>query len=209
MTALPRGETPGHSAEDPDGSEDRSPEPSDLPEDRSEDGPEDRSEDGPGGGPGLPDDADDSEAAPADDSGGPSGGGGTTGEVPVEATDAPTVTEAQAELAAQRELRERIERRKAEKAGPIAAGTGLSGTAAQLLAAVRAVESGEKTASAFYEAPAAPVKRPDSPVADHQRAHLPQPVRASPAPQEAPEEAVAAVRAVLAGAGAQIGRAHV
>ncbi|MGV9687481.1 hypothetical protein ACWDRY_33225, partial [Streptomyces cellulosae] len=54
------------------------------------------------------------------------------------------VSEAEAELAAQRLERERIERRKAERQGPIEAGTKLSGTAAELLAAVRAVESGEK-----------------------------------------------------------------
>ncbi|MYZ36591.1 DNA helicase RecD, partial [Streptomyces sp. SID4917] len=45
------------------------------------------------------------------------------------------VSEAAAELAAQRELRERIERRKAEKGGPITAGAKLSGQAADLLAA--------------------------------------------------------------------------
>ncbi|MDX2540941.1 helix-hairpin-helix domain-containing protein [Streptomyces sp. WI04-05B] len=66
-------------------------------------------------------------------------------------------SEAQAELAAQRELRERIERRKAEKQGPVASGTKLSGTAADLLAAVRAVESGEKSASAVtFRAPKSP-----------------------------------------------------
>ncbi|WP_328722592.1 ATP-dependent RecD-like DNA helicase [Streptomyces sp. NBC_00247] len=201
MTALPRGETPGHSA-DP---EDRSQEPSDLPEDRSEDrpenGPEDRSEDRPEDGPGLPDGSTDLPGGAADASEGGSGGDGAAGEPSGEAADAPTVSEAQAELAAQRELRKRIEQRKAEKAGPIAAGTGLSGTAAQLLAAVRAVESGEKTASAFYEAPAAPVARPAAPAADP-RAQLPRPVDTSSAPQEVPEEAVEAVRAVLAGAGA-------
>ncbi|MFD6424640.1 helix-hairpin-helix domain-containing protein [Streptomyces sp. NPDC060198] len=208
MTALPRGETPGHSA-DP---EDRPQEPSDLPESRSEArteaGPEVRPEDGPD----LPDDSPDlpggaagSEGVPeggsVDDSEDGAGSDGAPGAVPGEATDAPAVSEAQAELAAQRELRKRIEQRKTEKAGPIAAGTGLSGTAAQLLAAVRAVESGEKTASAFYEAPAAPATRTAAPVAD-QRAHLPRAVQAAPAPQEAPEEAVEAVRAVLAGAGA-------
>ncbi|NEB12016.1 DNA helicase RecD, partial [Streptomyces coelicoflavus] len=54
------------------------------------------------------------------------------------------VSEGEAELAAQRVERERIERRKAGKQGPIDAGGKLSGTAADLLAAVRAVESGEK-----------------------------------------------------------------
>ncbi|WP_416969132.1 helix-hairpin-helix domain-containing protein [Streptomyces sp. 4F14] len=75
------------------------------------------------------------------------GGEGEKGEA------APQLTEAQAELAAQKVERERIARRKAEKGGPISAGGKLSGTAADLLAAVRAVESGEKPASA-YAAPA-------------------------------------------------------
>lgn len=202
MTALPRGETPGHSAEDTEDTEDRS----GLPEN----GAEDRS--GlPGGGSeessGLPVDAADGSA---DDAADASTDGSETGETSEataggtgEAGDAPAVSEAQAELAAQRELRRRIEQRKAEKDGPIAAGTRLSGTAAELLAAVRAVESGEKTASAFYEAPAAPAARPAAaPAADRPRAPLPRPAPAAPVPQEAPEEAVEAVRAVLAGAGA-------
>ncbi|MEU9285618.1 helix-hairpin-helix domain-containing protein [Streptomyces sp. NPDC048275] len=70
------------------------------------------------------------------------------------------LSEAEAELAAQRLERERIERRKAEKQGPVAAGAKLSGKAADLLAAVRAVESGEKpvapVAGAFREPEAAP-----------------------------------------------------
>ncbi|MGC5413390.1 DNA helicase RecD, partial [Streptomyces sp. DT225] len=53
------------------------------------------------------------------------------------AEGAPAVSEAEAEIAAQRELRERIEKRKAEKDGPVEAGGQLSGTAADLLAAVR------------------------------------------------------------------------
>ncbi|NED12471.1 DNA helicase RecD, partial [Streptomyces sp. SID9124] len=64
------------------------------------------------------------------------------------------LSEAEAELAAQRELLERIEKRKAEKDGPIDAGGKLSGTAADLLAAVRAVESGQKPATAFFDSPA-------------------------------------------------------
>ncbi|MFF3379409.1 helix-hairpin-helix domain-containing protein [Streptomyces sp. NPDC002680] len=118
--------------------------------------------------------------------------------------DSAQPSEAEAELAAQRELRERIERRKAEKQGPIASGTKLSGTAAELMAAVRAVESGEKPAAAIaFRAPEAirptpapatrppasptPVPRPTSPVAG------------DPAP--APE-AVEAVLGVLAEGGA-------
>ncbi|MEU0073295.1 helix-hairpin-helix domain-containing protein [Streptomyces sp. NPDC006332] len=83
---------------------------------------------------------------------------GVTGKTPDAADageDAGQVSEAAAELAAQRLERERIAKRKAEKA-PIAAGTKLSGPAADLLAAVRAVESGEKpvvTAAAVVEEP--------------------------------------------------------
>lgn len=212
MTALPRGETPGHSAED---HSDLPEEHSDLPEDRSEGSSENSSEDRsspPDEGSGLPDDT--AEGAPDVPVSGSESGfedgevlEGTSGEsasggTPGEAGDAAAVSEAQAELAAQRELRKRIEQRKAEKAGPIAAGTGLSGTAAQLLAAVRAVESGEKTASGFYEAPAAPVTRPAAPAADQHRTHLPRPAQAAPAAREAPEEAVEAVRTVLTRAGA-------
>ncbi|EHN73924.1 hypothetical protein SMCF_6638, partial [Streptomyces coelicoflavus ZG0656] len=69
------------------------------------------------------------------------------------------VSEGEAELAAQRVERERIERRKAGKQGPIDAGGKLSGTAADLLAAVRAVESGEKPAAAVFGAPE-PARRP-------------------------------------------------
>ncbi|MET7985083.1 helix-hairpin-helix domain-containing protein [Streptomyces sp. NPDC005281] len=108
------------------------------------------------------------------------------------------VSEAAAELAAQRVERERIERRKAEKRAPIAAGGKLSGTAADLLAAVRAVESGEKpVATAFQEPDPAPRRAAPEPV----RRPQPVPAPAAPAPGAAPE-AVAAVRAVLAGAGA-------
>ncbi|MEL3949998.1 DNA helicase RecD, partial [Streptomyces sp. LNU-CPARS28] len=85
-----------------------------------------------------------------------SGDGGDTG-----------VSEAEAELAAQRELRARIEQRKADKKGPVAAGAKLQGTVADLLAAVRAVESGEK--------PVAPVFREPAPVAPRRPA--PEPVR--------------------------------
>ncbi|WP_079143658.1 helix-hairpin-helix domain-containing protein [Streptomyces luteocolor] len=105
------------------------------------------------------------------------------------------LSETEAEIAAQRALRERIEQRKAAKQGPIDAGTKLSGTAADLLAAVRAVESGEKpVARAFREPEPAPRKAAPSPA--------PEPVRP---PQAAPAPAartVDAVRAVLAEGGA-------
>lgn len=117
------------------------------------------------------------------------------------ASAAPELSEAQAELAAQRELRERIEQRKAAKAAPIAAGAGLSGTAADLLAAVRAVESGEKTGSAFFASPApAQAPRRTAPAAA-QPPRTPAP-QAAPAPQSASPEALDAVRAVLVEGGA-------
>ncbi|MEU8528237.1 hypothetical protein AB0C77_21980, partial [Streptomyces sp. NPDC048629] len=71
----------------------------------------------------------------------------------------PAPTEAEAELAAQREERARIERRKADKDGPVESGAKLSGKAADLLAAVRAVEAGEKSGTAFYENPAPAPRR--------------------------------------------------
>ncbi|MFE7141579.1 helix-hairpin-helix domain-containing protein [Streptomyces sp. NPDC057644] len=126
---------------------------------------------------------------------------GTTADGTGDASPAPELSEAQAELAAQRELRERIEKRKAEKAAPIAAGTGLSGTAADLLAAVRAVESGEKAGSAFFASPA-PAQAPRRPApAAAQPPRTPAPETAA-APQAASPEAVDAVRAVLVEGGA-------
>ncbi|MFE1956664.1 helix-hairpin-helix domain-containing protein [Streptomyces sp. NPDC059479] len=112
------------------------------------------------------------------------------------------VSEAAAELAAQRELRERIERRKAEKGGPIAAGAKLSGQAADLLAAVRAVESGAPVDPALLSPPtpvrtAAPAPAPVAPT----RSPAPAPAPGSAPPGAAPE-AVSGVRAVLAEGGA-------
>ncbi|MER6358270.1 helix-hairpin-helix domain-containing protein [Streptomyces sp. NPDC001634] len=105
------------------------------------------------------------------------------------------MSEAEAELAAQRVERERIERRKAEKKGPIEAGGKLTGTAADLLAAVRAVESGEKP-SAFSEPAPAP-RRPSAPEPVRRTQPEAPPLAAAPA-----AEAVSAVRAVLAEGGA-------
>ncbi|MFJ8809287.1 helix-hairpin-helix domain-containing protein [Streptomyces sp. NPDC102490] len=99
------------------------------------------------------------------------------------------VSEVEAELAAQRIERERIERRKAEKQAPIEAGGKLSGTAADLLAAVRAVESGEKPAAVFG-APE-PARRP-----------APEPVR-PPRPAPAGQAAAPAVPAGPAGPAAE------
>nr|WP_328826410.1 ATP-binding domain-containing protein [Streptomyces ureilyticus] len=108
-----------------------------------------------------------------------------------EADGASELSEAEAELAAQRGLRERIERRKAEKKGAVESGTKLSGAAADLLAAVRAVESGEKPGgSVFSEAESAPRRVAPEPV------RRPGPVTSSAA-APVPAEAVDAVRAVL------------
>ncbi|MEU6353021.1 helix-hairpin-helix domain-containing protein, partial [Streptomyces sp. NPDC047072] len=63
------------------------------------------------------------------------------------------MSEAAAELAAQRLERERIARRKAEKKAPVESGAKLSGKAADLLAAVRAVEGGGKAPSAVFGEP--------------------------------------------------------
>ncbi|MEU3883648.1 ATP-dependent RecD-like DNA helicase [Streptomyces californicus] len=127
-----------------------------------------------------------------------------TAEGSADAAAAAELSEAQAELAAQRELRERIEKRKAEKAAPISAGGGLSGTAADLLAAVRAVESGEKAGTAFFARTApAPTPAPASPRPAPAAAQPPRPaVPEVPAQQAASPEALEAVRAVLAQGGA-------
>ncbi|MGW0138681.1 ATP-dependent DNA helicase [Streptomyces calvus] len=111
------------------------------------------------------------------------------------------VSEAEAELAAQRLERERIEQRKAQRQAPIEAGAKLSGRAADLLAAVRAVESGEKPAATVFEEARPAPRRP-----------APEPVRrqpvAVPAEAAAPAaDAVQAVRGVLAQGGAPQGLA--
>ncbi|MFE9889515.1 helix-hairpin-helix domain-containing protein [Streptomyces scopuliridis] len=117
-------------------------------------------------------------------------------------TAAAEVSEAAAELAAQRELRERIEQRKAERAGPIPAGTKLSGQAADLLAAVRAVESGAPVDRSLLgpRASAAPERAQPSPRAA-EPASAPS-LAPSSAPQTVPAGAVSAVRTVLAEGGA-------
>ncbi|MGW2564801.1 helix-hairpin-helix domain-containing protein [Streptomyces sp. NPDC001537] len=104
------------------------------------------------------------------------------------------LSEAEAELAAQRLERERIERRKAEKAGPVESGAKLSGKAADLLAAVRAVESGAKpVATVFSEsAPRRPAPEP---------VRRPQPTPAA-APAAPAPGTVDAVRRVLSDGGA-------
>ncbi|MCX5608839.1 ATP-binding domain-containing protein [Streptomyces sp. NBC_00047] len=113
-----------------------------------------------------------------------------------EAAAAPGLSEAQAELAAQKIERERIARRKAEREAPVEAGAKLSGKAADLLAAVRAVEGGAKPPSVYFdETPAAPRKAAPAP---------PPPARTTAeAPAAAPSaDSVHGVRDVLARGGA-------
>nr|WP_225886328.1 helix-hairpin-helix domain-containing protein [Streptomyces canus] len=74
------------------------------------------------------------------------------------------LSEAEAELAAQRLERERIARRKAEKQQPVESGAKLSGKAADLLAAVRAVESGAKPVAAVFSEPEPPRRPAQEPV---------------------------------------------
>lgn len=118
------------------------------------------------------------------------------------AQSASQLSEAEAELAAQQVERERIERRKAERSGPIESGAKLSGTAADLLAAVRAVESGEKPVRAVVAEPE-PGPGPES-VRRAAPEPRPRPVvtQAPPAPAAPAGESVAVVRAVLAEGGA-------
>ncbi|MFJ8791703.1 helix-hairpin-helix domain-containing protein [Streptomyces sp. NPDC102462] len=125
----------------------------------------------------------------AEPSGTPAGEGGTEA--------AAQLSEAEAELAAQRVERERIERRKADRKGPIESGAKLSGTAADLLAAVRAVESGERPATEVFET--APAPRRPAAAPEPVRRPQPTPVAEPGAPAPA---AVDAVRAVLSDGGA-------
>ncbi|MFD4692851.1 helix-hairpin-helix domain-containing protein [Streptomyces sp. NPDC058463] len=208
MTALPRGETPDPAAENDEDHEDAGSDgavgatvtPGD---DGAAEGGAEQVAASPEA-PAVPEGSADSETAadleaPAD-SETPVGteADGTPG-----TAAAPALSEAEIELAAQRELRERIEKRKAEKEGPIPAGTKLSGPAADLLAAVRAVESGEKAATAFFEPRAsAPAPRPaatgpaSAPPTARPRSAEQQPTHA------ASPEAADAVAAVLAEGGA-------
>ncbi|MCX5379261.1 ATP-dependent RecD-like DNA helicase [Streptomyces sp. NBC_00091] len=158
---------------------------------------------GPGGAPGAPDGDGGPGAEPlvsgrggvGESPAGPDTGTSDGAAEPAEAQPAPGLTEAQAELAAQKVERERIARRKAEREAPVEAGGKLSGKAADLMAAVRAVESGAKPAAVYFdEAPAAPRKAAPAP---------PQPRPAAPAPSPAPAAAdIGAVRAVLTRGGA-------
>ncbi|MFI6422168.1 helix-hairpin-helix domain-containing protein [Streptomyces sp. NPDC050842] len=123
---------------------------------------------------------------------------GTDDAEAAQVSDTPELSDAQAELAAQRELRARIEARKAEKEGTVASGAKLSGTAADLLAAVRAVEGGAAAGSAFYEAPAPAPRRPAPEAAPAVTVRAP---AQDTAPVPAPGT-TSAVREVLAQGGA-------
>ncbi|MGI5407135.1 helix-hairpin-helix domain-containing protein [Streptomyces chartreusis] len=105
-------------------------------------------------------------------------------------------SEAEAELAAQRVERERIARRKAERATPVDSGAKLSGQAADLLAAVRAVESGAKPTATVFSEPEPP-RRPAA-----EPARRPEPAPRSAAPAAPASETVESVRAVLTEGGA-------
>ncbi|MFJ1595290.1 helix-hairpin-helix domain-containing protein [Kitasatospora albolonga] len=226
MTALP-GETPGTVATDtpedagpPAATEAEVPAPAEAPEAAAGAGPEEPAEAEEQAEAAEAVEAEGAEESAADGSGvdadadGPAAEGAPTDEAPAEdapAGDASTgeegspaaLSEAQAELAAQRELRERIAKRKAEKNGPVAAGTKLSGTAADLLAAVRAVENGEKAGTEFFDSPAAPAPAPRRPApAPAGQPHRPAPAAAAPAERAASPEALDAVRAVLTEGGA-------
>ncbi|MFI1151918.1 helix-hairpin-helix domain-containing protein [Streptomyces sp. NPDC020817] len=148
----------------------------------------------PDGAPGAEDAAGEGDSEAGAGSDGPQDGGGTE---PAAAEPAqPVVSEAAAELAAQKVERERIARRKAERQGPVEAGAKLSGKAADLLAAVRAVESGEKPSPVYFdEAPTAPRRAPEALAAPR----APRPAATVPAPTAA---GVDGVRAVLARGGA-------
>ncbi|MBT2510432.1 ATP-binding domain-containing protein [Streptomyces sp. ISL-98] len=148
---------------------------------RDEHLPSRESEDAPAQGSGAPDSEADAESVAKT--------GAAEGEG---AAAVPQLSEAEAELAAQRALRERIEQRKAERAAPVEAGAKLSGQAADLLAAVRAVESGQKPAGAVFATPRRVAAAPAAPVQA--------PQTAAPAPTSA--DATRAVAAVLAEGGA-------
>ncbi|MER6474387.1 helix-hairpin-helix domain-containing protein [Streptomyces collinus] len=188
----------------------------DAPErDAAADGdPEDGAEPAEGGSPGAGEDPAGVEdrgegTGTAGSTGAAKGGSLTEGQTPAGGQDPGEGTgtaesegsgdrsEAAAELAAQRIERERIERRKAEKKAPIESGTKLSGSAADLLAAVRAVESGAKPLATVFTEPAPAPRR-----------QAPEPVRRpqQPAPPVAPSgpapETVESVRRVLARGGA-------
>ncbi|MEV6650625.1 helix-hairpin-helix domain-containing protein [Streptomyces sp. NPDC051219] len=134
------------------------------------------------------------DAGSAEEEGGAQAGG-STGEAGGDAGAVGQLSEAEAELAAQKALRERIEQRKAERGAPVEVGAKLSGPAADLLAAVRAVESGEKPPAAYSEASSPVERRPAAPVTAPPQVRPEATAAAGPGPVEA-------VRDVLAEGGA-------
>ncbi|MFE3249709.1 helix-hairpin-helix domain-containing protein [Streptomyces sp. NPDC059209] len=149
----------------------------------------------PGGADGASPDGSEAGATSGDGSSSAVDGAPGGGRVPGDEVGQPSDVEV--EIAAQRELRERIARRKAEKEGPIPAGAKLSGQAADLLAAVRAMEGGQ-AAPARHVAPEAAAPA----VPAQNRVRAPEPARAvSGGPETAPE-AVAAAAGVLTEGGA-------
>ncbi|MEV6103627.1 helix-hairpin-helix domain-containing protein [Streptomyces sp. NPDC051940] len=93
--------------------------------------------------------------------------------------------------------------RKPRRTEPIDSGAALSGDAAQLLAAVRAVESGERSARSFYaEAPRSAARRAPAPASA--APSVPPPGRSPEAGQPRPvdADALGAIREVLAAGGA-------
>ncbi|MEU1851574.1 helix-hairpin-helix domain-containing protein [Streptomyces sp. NPDC019990] len=137
------------------------------------------------------------ETTEDDEPGTPTGGAGTEGGEG-EAAEAGQVSEAEAELRAQQAERERIEQRRAEKKAPIESGGKLSGRAADLLAAVRAVESGEKPATVFAE----PQPAPRRVAAEPERQPRPVVAETVAGPVAPAPETVRAVRVLLGEGGA-------
>ncbi|MFJ6558506.1 helix-hairpin-helix domain-containing protein [Streptomyces sp. NPDC091412] len=146
-----------------------------------------------GGGDSAEDGRSGAEAEPSDGSDGSDESDGSDG------SDGGKRSEAEAELAAQRVERERIEQRKAERKGQIESGGKLSGTAADLLAAVRAVESGEKPSATVFAEPEPAPRRSAPEPAPRPRTVAPE---ATTAPAGPAPETVQAVRRVLAQGGA-------
>ncbi|MET9887200.1 helix-hairpin-helix domain-containing protein [Streptomyces sp. NPDC006430] len=178
------------------------PDPADAPEAAgdtpAQDAPEPAGSGEPGGADAAPDAGRAAQTRPSDPDPAAvevAGDAGDAGE-PGAAGDAgvkPVLSEAEAELAAQKIERERIARRKAERQGPVEAGGKLSGKAADLLAAVRAVESGEKPSPVYFDEASTAPRRAVPPAAPA----TPRPARTAPT-----AEGVASVRSVLVRGGA-------
>ncbi|MET4921162.1 helix-hairpin-helix domain-containing protein [Streptomyces sp. PSRA5] len=194
MTVPSRGTTPGSPAEDRDTADAARDAPVAGADTAAEPEPGTETEAGTGAAPEAVAETD--EADEAVETEGAAGDGAKSAE-----DAAAQLSETEAEIAAQRELRARIARRKAEKEGPIPAGTKLSGQAADLLAAVRAMESGQ-AAPAVPVAPDAPAAAAAPAVPAQNRPRAPEPARAATAAPATAPEAVAAVGAVLVEGGA-------